>query len=311
MKSDKNILISGFLDNAIRLAQSAEADALMILPELPLDWKLLKEKAGDLPLIAVAEDPETLAGAKECEIGTIILDIDAAPKSEKLTQGLLESVANELLPAGASVIAVYSAYEESTIDSISFIRMHEHLGRLTVRDLQRLETKVPLDTLKTVIDLAIDIGREGREGKPVGTMFVVGDHRKVLEQSHAGNFDLVKGYTRKERSLFNSRVREGVKELALMDGAFVVAADATIEGTSRIIDTAPVQLTMTTGLGSRHWAGAAISKNTKAIAVVVSESNGTVRIFQDGQVVLRIVPFRRAMKFKDLDIETPADQATK
>ena len=79
-----------------------------------------------------------------------------------------------------------------------------------------------------------------------------------------------------------------------------------MEGSCRIIDTAPVQITMTTGLGSRHWSGAAISKNTKAIAVVVSESDGTVRIFQNGGVVLRVVPFRRAMKFKEFDFEPPS-----
>ena len=59
------------------------------------------------------------------------------------------------------------------------------------------------------------------------------------------------------------------------------------------------------GCGARHWAAAAISKNTKAVSVVVSESSGTVRLFQNGEVVLRIEPFRRAMKWKDFDAETP------
>ena len=132
-------------------------------------------------------------------------------------------------------------------------------------------------------------------------MFVVGDHRKVSEQSRPGGFDAMKGYTRKERTLMDPKVREGIKELAQLDGMFVVSADGTVESSARIIDTPPVELTMTTGLGSRHFSGAAISKNTKAIAVVVSQSSGTVRIFQNGEVVLRIEPMQRAMKWKDLD----------
>jgi len=64
-------------------------------------------------------------------------------------------------------------------------------------------------------------------------------------------------------------------------------------------------LTLSKGLGSRHWAGAAISKNTSAIAVVVSESTGTVRLFQNGETVLRAEPFRRAMKWKDFEYEPP------
>ena len=85
---------------------------------------------------------------------------------------------------------------------------------------------------------------------------------------------------------------EGVVEPtpAIGEGAQDDAAVGTVEGSARIIDTSPVEITMTKGLGSRHFAGAAISKNTKAIAVVVSQSNGTVRIFQNGEVVLRIEP---------------------
>jgi DNA integrity scanning protein DisA with diadenylate cyclase activity len=135
---------------------------------------------------------------------------------------------------------------------------------------------------------------------------VVGDHRKVMEHSRPGGFDLVRGYKRKERNISDSRVREGIKEIAQLDGAFVIAADGTIEASCRLIDTDPVELTLTTGLGSRHFAAAAISKNTNALAVVVSESNGTVRLFQNGEVVLRIEPLRRAMKWKAPGIDSGA-----
>ena len=88
-------------------------------------------------------------------------------------------------------------------------------GRLTARDLRQLETSVPLETLKTVIDLAVEIGREGREGKPIGTMFVVGDTRKVLQHCQPAGFDPVNGYNRPERDLHDPRVREAVKEIAV------------------------------------------------------------------------------------------------
>ena len=307
MKADKFAHQFGnFLEIAGKLAKAEEADAVVVMIEEATDWGKLKKKAGKQTLIVLAEKAEHVKGIEEHDIAHVVLDMESAPVFEKLQQGLLEAVADEILPPGANVIAVYSGFDPSQIDSISFIELTDHLGRLTARDLQNLETKVPLDTLKTVVDLAVDIGREGREGKPIGTMFVVGDHRKVLEESHPAGFDLTKGYSRKERSLMNARHREAFKEIAQLDGAFVVSQDGTVEASCRIIDTAPVQITMTTGLGSRHWAGAAISKNTKAIAVVVSQSDGTVRIFQNGGVVLRIVPFQRAMKFKEFDFEPPS-----
>ena len=203
------------------------------------------------------------------------------------------------------MVAIYCGFEADTIDSISIIHLGEHLGRLTSRDLRQLETKVPLDTLKVVVDLALDIGREGREGKPVGTLFVVGDTRKVVTCSHPVGFDPVRGYSRKERNLFDPKVREGIKEIAQMDGAFVVNPDGTVEAAARYIDASAETITLSKGLGARHWAAAAVTRKTKAVAVAVSESNGTVRIFHNGEVILRIEPFRRAMKWKDFEYEPP------
>ena len=205
------------------------------------------------------------------------------------------------------MVAMYSGFEAGQIDSISFIRLDEHLGRLTVRDLRQLETRVPLDTFKLVVDLSIEIGREGREGKRVGTMFVVGDTKNVLNCSRDLGFNPVKGYSRKERHLHDARVRESIKEVAQLDGAFVVAANGIVLAACQYVDAPATEISLSKGLEARHWAAAAISKATKAVAVVISESTGTVRIFQNGETMLRIEPFRRAMKWKDFELEPPAN----
>jgi DNA integrity scanning protein DisA with diadenylate cyclase activity len=296
-------------DSAVLLARKAEADALLVMLDGPTDWQELKARAeGDRVLVA-ADVPEELEGAEEAGLQPVLLGMEMAPVFDKLTQALLQSVAEEVLAPGAAVIAVYSGFEAGKIDSISHIRLDEHLGRLTARDLQQLGTRVPLETLRTVVDLAVEIGREGREGKRVGTMFVIGDSRKVLEHCHPAGFDPVKGYHRKDRDLGDPRIREAIKEIAPLDGAFVVSADGTVERSCQLIDAAHANVTLSKGLGSRHWAGAAISKLTKAIAVVVSQSNGTVRLFQNGEVVLRVEPFRQAMKWKDFEYEPPATSA--
>ena len=164
---------------------------------------------------------------------------------------------------------------------------------------------MPLDTLKTAVDLAVDIGREGREGKPVGTLFVVGDHRKVMKHCHSMGFDPVRGYNTSERKFEGVRVRESIKEIAQLDGAFIVSSDGTVVAACQHVSAPAVDITLSKGLGARHWAAAAISRATSAIAISVSESNGTVRLFQNGEVMLRIEPFRRAMKWKDFEYDPP------
>lgn len=297
--------VEAFCEIATRLAKREEADALLFLLEGSYNWDKLRAATGKASVVLASDRPQHLAGAEEAGFDTIELNIPDSPVYERLTQALLESVADDLLTPGSAVVALYSGFEVDTIDSISIIRLDEHLGRLTVHDLRQLETRIPLDTLKAAVDLAVDIGREGREGKPVGTLFVVGDHRKVVKHCHPLGFDPVKGYSIAERRLADSKVRESLKEIAQLDGAFIVASDGTIVSSCQYVSAPAPEITLSKGLGARHWAGAAISLATGAIAIAVSESNGTVRLFKNGQVVLRIEPFRRAMKWKDFEFDLP------
>lgn len=295
---------------AQQLASTAEAEALLVLIEGPTDWEALKKgETSGRKVIVAADEPAEVAGAEEAGLPVLILNMEDSPVNEKLTQALLNAVGGDLLTPGSSVVAVYSGFEAGKIDSLSYLRLDEHLGRLTSRDLRSLSTKTPLATLRAVVDLAVEIGREGREGKRVGTMFIIGNVRKVLQESRSAGFDPVRGYTRKERNLLDPRIREGLKEIAQLDGAFVINSDGTVEAACRIVDSTPQNLTLSKGLGSRHWAAAAITRQTTAIAVVVSQSSGTVRIFQNGEVVLRIEPFRRAMKWRDFDYEPPEKES--
>ena len=293
---------------AVHLYTASRGDSLLLLADHPLDWELIRERIGDVPALVAADEERALAGAQACGFTEVLLDIGDLPVHERLAQALLECVADEKITADADIIAIYSGFEAGTIDSVSLLRLEEHLGQLTARDLRNLETKVPLETLKLVVDLAVEIGREGREGKPVGTLFIVGDTRKVIQSSHATGFDPVRGYNRSERKLTDARVREGIKEIAQLDGAFVITPDGTVEAAARYIDASAENVSVAKGLGARHWAAAAITRRTKSVAVAVSETNGTVRIFHNGEVVLRIEPFRRAMKWKDFEYEPPGGE---
>ena len=296
--------------SAIQLSEAANADAVLLLLEGPADWSRLSRMAGDEKLLVAADAAEALEGAEEAGLDRVVLDMAGSPVYDRLTQALLEAVADDLLAPGSSVVALYSGFDADSMDSLSVIHLGEHLDRLTGRDLRQLETRVPLDTLKLVVDLAVEIGREGRESKPVGTMFVVGDTRKVLASSHPVGFDPVRGYNRKDRNLDDPRVREGIKEIAQVDGAIIVSADGTVEAACRYVDASAATITLSKGLGARHWAAAAVSRATNAVAVTVSESTGTVRIFQNGEVMLRIEPLqRRPMVWKEFDYEPPTTES--
>jgi diadenylate cyclase len=295
-----------FLSLACEAAQRMGAAGILILPEGPMDWDLEPlASSGDVAILVASASDRQLEAVRKAGLIAVEVEPTEAAISERITLALIEAVANDQLQAGARVVVVYSGFEAEAIDSLSVIRLGEHLERLTARDLRMLETTVPFETLKAVVDVAVEIGREGREGKAVGTLIVVGDARNVMVRTRPIGFDPFKGYRRKERNVRDLRVREAIKEIAQLDGAFVVARDGTVEAACRLVDAPMTGLTLPKGLGTRHWAAAAITAVTKALAVVVSQSNGTVRLFQDGEVILRIAPMRhaRAMKWQDAETE--------
>lgn len=303
--------LQAFCDMAAQLADLHGADTILFLMERPCDWQRLSESVGKHNLLLAADTEEVLAGTEEGDFDTIVLGMPDQPVYERLTEALLDAVAEEHVPPGAPVVAAYSGFEAGTIDSLSLIRLDEHLGRLTVRDLRQLGAKVPLDTLRLAVDLAVAIGREGREGKRIGTLLVVGDHRKVMEHCKPMGFDAMRGYPAAERGLTDAKVREGVKEIALMDGAFIISSKGTVVASCQHVTSPPQEgIALSKGLGARHWAAAQISAVTGAVAIAVSESTGTVRVFKDGDVALRIEPLRRAMTWKEFEPDPPEREKT-
>jgi diadenylate cyclase len=143
--------------------------------------------------------------------------------------------------------------------------------------------------LKQVVSLAVEIAREGREGRKIGTLFVVGDSGEVMRRSKPMILDPLQGHPDEDKYVEDPNTRETVKELAQLDGAFVVSNAGVVLSAARYIDAASDSLKLPLGLGSRHMAGASISRQTDAVAVVVSESS-MVRMFDDGELVSEIVP---------------------
>ena len=297
------------LQAARRIALENDAHAIVILAEEQYDFFAVQHHLEKLQILVGSSEADVQKTAKEAGLHTIPLAPEVTTRQMQLSQTLLEAIADDLLHTGDRVIALYASFERFRLDTLSIVDLGDQLERLTSRDLQRLETQVPLPTLRAVVDLAVEIGREGREGKAVGTLFVVGDHRKVEKLSHEGVHNPFRGYSAKERELRDSRVRESVKELAQIDGAFVISGTGQVIAAGRILDAPAHGLKLSKGLGSRHWAAAAISKETRAVAITVSQSTGTVRLFVDGRVVLRIEPLHRAMKWHDFDTESPPTPA--
>lgn len=290
------------LEHASSLAKGVKAAAILIMWPGKADWSKISGLLAGQKLIVAVDTSAQAAAISNPQIPVIVTDMPDSTPQDRLAEALVGCVTEEFVKVGDDLVVVYGAFEAESLDTVSVFHLSDYLGRLTVRELRQLKSDIPLETLKLVINLAIEIGREGREGKPVGTMFVIGDERRVLSHTRPLGFDPVRGYSKRERYLFDPKVREGIKEIAQLDGAFIISKDGYVIASCRHIDCSADGITLSKGLGSRHWAAAAITRRTRAVAVCVSESSGTVRVFQDGEVRMRIEPERkRVVVWRDAD----------
>jgi len=143
--------------------------------------------------------------------------------------------------------------------------------------------------LNALLELTIEIAREGREGRRIGTLFTIGHADAVLARSRPLILDPLAGHAPQATNILDGNLRGTVKELAQLDGAFVVGDDGTVRAACRYLDASVEDVELPLGLGSRHLAAASISKTVGALAIVVSES-AIVRVFHDGALMAEIIP---------------------
>ena len=161
--------------------------------------------------------------------------------------------------------------------------------------------------LEPVIELAVEIAREGREGRRIGTLFTFGDADAVLKHSRPLILDPLAGHTEEERQIRDVNLRGTIKELAQLDGAFVVSDQGIVVSACRYLDAMASDVVLSYGMASRHLAGASISQVTDAVAIVVSESS-MVRVFDDGKLVAEIIPELWLMDHYNVQLSKPYEE---
>jgi len=158
----------------------------------------------------------------------------------------------------------------------------------TWKDVVVNDTDVADKVFDAVFHICTEISIEGREGKAVGTTFLIGDIKHVLEKSRQIILNPFEGHPPEARIITNPGLKENIKALAPLDGAFVISGDGFVESVGRYITVDSSNVTLPPGMGTRHNSVAAITSVTKAIGIVVSQSGGGITVFRDGRIVKKI-----------------------
>ena len=206
----------------------------------------------------------------------------------------LVAMVEGLVKAGDRIVFLTGIQGSNAIDTILVL----DLGRELELFRSAVENPLPSDVLPAVFErvltLCEELGHEGREGRPVGALFVLGDHERVLSQSRQLVINPFHGYPEDERNVLDTRLAETIKEFSSLDGSFVVRGDGVLLCAARYLVSPDKPMPqLPSGLGARHEAAAGITANTDAVAFCVSQSTGAVTLFRSGQLITEIQSARR------------------
>ena len=282
-KAEKESIV--LIEEAIAIAEKLKIKKILIVCEKAVLLKTIPAYSEKCQFL-VALSQEKLA--EDIFHETVICDFKGVTRRERLDYILRTAVELGTLKKGEKVICLYSLSGTKLVDSLRIVKGEEHYSHISMGDLKRIAKNIPTEVLYALVNLAVEIGREGREGVSVGTIFVVGDTEKVDEFSKPMIFDPFLGYPEDERRISDPKVQESIKELTLIDGAFIIRDDGVVVSAGRYLHAGGGKTAPLRGLGARHAAAAAITASTDAIAITVSESTGTVRIFSSGKTIMSI-----------------------
>lgn len=201
---------------------------------------------------------------------------------------VLLALSSKLVLPEDKIVFLVGKAELNTLDTVMCFQINEESELLTGHSIADIPTIIVPAVFELTLNLAIVLGNKGKEGKPVGTIFVLGDEEKVMQLSKQMIINPFKGYEADERNILNPALKETLRELSSVDGAFVIAGNGEVISAGRYLGAAMEDSEIPRGLGSRHMAAAGITALTNAIAIVISESTGDVRIFRSGKIIMAI-----------------------
>jgi DNA integrity scanning protein DisA with diadenylate cyclase activity len=189
---------------------------------------------------------------------------------------------------GGDVFVFLTGIDRRRIDTLVTLRVGEEYELFQSVGQPKLTEHIRRAVFEKVLTLVLELASEGREGKPIGSLFVIGDHRQVQKFSHPGRINPFRGYGEKARNILDDSIRETVKELAKLDGAFLLKGNGVIVSAGSTLRPPLAGEGLPPGLGARHAAAANITMSTRSIAISLSESTGTVRVWRRGALITEI-----------------------
>lgn len=287
--ADLNKFDREFVRSVLSLAGKSEVDHLLFISDYPLSAADLRGRPLKRKLIYAVTNDKMADDLRAQKYQAVVIPSYDYARVEKVKVAMIAAASENLLKEGETVLCLTGHADAKTLDTLIKINFGQELeDQVVTVDAMNLGADFNSQVVEALVQLAMQIGEQGYEGKSVGTIVVVGDSTAVMEKSRQLTLNPFQGMSEAERNVLDPKIRDAVKTFAILDGAFVIREDGVVLAAGRYLQAASENVKVPLGLGARHAASAAMTLETKAVALVVSQTSGAVRVFKDGEIVLEL-----------------------
>jgi DNA integrity scanning protein DisA with diadenylate cyclase activity len=278
-----------FLRAALALTARGDVDRLVLVSDHPLGPNEIRGRPIKKKLVYAVTDEALAKDLKSKKYVAVVIPPYEYTRVEKIKVGIVAAQSAGLLRDGDTVLALVGPGQDRTVDTLVKVDIGSEDPEEKIRvDTLGLPPEFSSQVVEALIHTAMEIGAEGYEGHPVGTILVIGDATAVMEKSRQLNLNPFQGISEADRNALDPPIRDAIKTFAALDGAFVIREDGVVLAAGRYLLTMSREVRLPMGLGARHTAAASITVESKAIAITVSQTTGTVRVFREGEIVLEL-----------------------
>ncbi len=276
------------MEFACKIAQEIEAKAILLYTDLSSDLPMAEDNKTCFDTILVTRgDAEVPKKFRNSGKVLNIPDVNLT-RVGQIKIAITKGIATGLFKSGDKLVCLTGIPKFGYVDSIMIIDVGKEFEIFTSEKITDIIENVYPEVFNAVLNIALELAAQGREGRSVGTIFILGDHEKVLQLSRQMIINPFMGYQEEDLNILSPSLKETIKEFSAIDGAFVLKDDGVLVTAGRHLNAALESKDFPKGLGSRHIAAAGITSVTHAIAIVVSESTGTVSLFKNGKIFVSI-----------------------
>ncbi len=280
------------VDNALTALRDIKGAALVLFLDAIDDWSVWRARPEKRKIILVThrEDfQKDLEPLKENLKAVLRLPNVNLTRLGRVKLSVIMAVTDGVIKNTDRIVCLTGLPRSGLFDTMMALDLSAENEVFSTRCISRgLMKKIRPPVIDTVLGIALELSSEGREGKAVGTTFVIGGYEKVLKLSRPLIMNPFKGYPEEARNILDASLHETIKEFSLLDGAFVIREDGVVMSAGVHLDAALEGGGLLPGLGSRHMAAAGITDVTDAVAITISGSTGIVRVFRKGKVILEL-----------------------